>query len=255
MKLLSIGYTLAVANAIRTKRAATSLSLTGEETQEQLSNTLEDITGISSTTGTIQQGRGVPQERKIRQLKVVVSWFLQDSDRRFIDYSYGCHCDLDEAPGILGGGKAVDVTDRACHSHSQCYRCLQQEYDNECDGNNIGYKAELYKELSGEPWMECTNNEGSCRYNVCMCDKALAENLGRLAKEYDEKFSRSEDAENPFKRDKKCQKQRGKQKGDRNVGNGGFQGCCGNKNTFPFNQPRNGDQCCDGFEAKPIGSC
>ena len=95
---------------------------------------------------------GLQQQRKIRQLKVLTSWFLQDTDRQFGDYNYGCHCNLDESPGVLGTGKTVDDTDRACQDHSQCYRCLADEYDGECDGNLNGYRAELFKdEITGEP--------------------------------------------------------------------------------------------------------
>ena len=193
-------------------------------------------------------------------MKVLTSWFLQGSDRQFTDYNYGCHCNLDEAPGTLAAGKAVDNNDRACYDHSQCYRCLKAEYEEECDGNGSGYRAELYKdETTGEPWMECTNKIGTCRNNICQCDKALAESLARLVNEYDGTYFN-----NPFlmissfDKETQCVKQNHStnEKTTNSGGSGGgFQGCCGDKTTFPFNQARNADQCCDGFEAKPFGSC
>ena len=198
---------------------------------------------------------GLQQQRKIRQLKVLTSWFLQNTGRQFGDYNYGCHCNLDASPGILGVGKMVDDTDRACNDHSQCYRCLGDAYEGECDGHLSGYRAELFKdEITGKPWMECTNKIDTCRYNICQCDKALAESLAHLASGYDPDYYNSPFILTSwFGKETECVKQNhGLEKSS---GSGGFQGCCGDKSTFPFNQPRNAAQCCDGYEAKPFGSC
>ena len=48
--------------------------------------------------------------------------------------------------------------------------------DGKCKGENLGYKYQLYyREKSGRPAIRCTGRPGTCKRNICECDKALAE--------------------------------------------------------------------------------
>jgi len=257
MKLVNFSFFL-FANGDRFRRDVPALTMTGQESPDELRFELAKLGVPTQVDRNVRNGFG---ERRIRQLKVLITWFLQNTNLTFEDFNYGCHCDLVNSPGMLGIGKPVDEIDRACFSHGQCYKCLKSEYENdaeegECDGNLTGYRAELFKdEATDEPWMTCGNKPGTCRYNICQCDKALAESLAARIGTYSSNYHN-----NPFlllgdfEKEKDCIRRTKSGNGNGN-GNGGFVECCGDKGTFPFNQPRKENQCCSGHEAKPIGTC
>ena len=136
----------------------------------------------------------------------------------------------------------------ACMDFKMCYKCLLDEHGStrECRGEDIGYRMDLIVDpVSGAKSIECTNVPGSCRYNVCQCDKALAEKLAMHEDSWDESLH---SVKGGFVREDFCHR-----------GNGGASNpvieCCGDTNTFPFNQQRRANQCCDGPFAKPNGQC
>jgi len=127
-----------------------------------------------------------------------------------------------------------------------CYKCLLDEHSStqECRGEEIGYRMDLLEDpVTGEKSIECTNVENSCRYNVCQCDKALAEKLAMHEDSWDETLHT---VKGGFVREDYCLRGSGPNK---------FEECCGDTSTFPFNQPRRSNQCCDGVYAKPAGQC
>ena len=211
---------------------------------------------------------GEPAAPKIHHLKILTTWLLEPLGQRFDEYSYGCHCSLEQNAGKIYTGKPVDPSDRACRDHSLCYRCLRAEYNapgETCDGNSDGYRADLYKDIETDKrWVECKDSIGSCRKNICECDKALAQNLLANLSSYDPRYYISEKIvfSKWFDKSVVCSKQktlpeknvvgRNKEKKEKIIG---FVGCCGDRTTFPYNQSRKSNQCCQGFEAQPEGTC
>ena len=74
-------------------------------------------------------------------------------------------------------------------------------------------------------------------------EKALAEKLALHEDTWNEDLH---SVKGGFKREDYC---------FRGSGPNRFEECCGDKTTFPFNQPRRTNQCCEGTEAKPEGTC
>ena len=107
-----------------------------------------------------------------------------------------------------------------------------------------GYSLNVVTDADGKNSLECGNTPDSCRYNICQCDKRLAEQLAIHEDSWNETLHA---VQGGFLRENNCYK-----------GSGGqhkFEECCGDKTTFPFNQPRRDNQCCDGPYAKPDGQC
>ena len=75
------------------------------------------------------------QERKFRNLKVLVLW-LQIADQFGRYCYYGCYCLPEGSHNVANGGygQPVDNIDRACFDFKQCYRCLINEHE---DGEGL----------------------------------------------------------------------------------------------------------------------
>lgn len=70
----------------------------------------------------------------------------------------------------------------ACKTHALCYACAFSDFsDNkgECNPKQTGYKYNIKNE-NGKFHISCLNEANTCQYAACMCDKALAEDLGKL---------------------------------------------------------------------------
>ena len=99
-------------------------------------------------------------------------------------------------------------------------------------------------DVAGHKSIVCTNKLGECRRNICECDKALAEKLAIEESNWDES---KHVVKGGFNQEQTCQKP--------TRGRSPFIECCGDTFTFPFNEPRRENQCCDGTVAKPVGTC
>ncbi|XP_051027770.1 phospholipase A2, membrane associated-like [Acomys russatus] len=86
---------------------------------------------------------------------------------------YGCYC------GVSGRGAPKDATDRCCFVHDCCYKRLDESgcgtkfltYDFTSEGNNI-----------------ICADQGSCKKQLCECDKAAAECFAQNQKSYSLKY-------------------------------------------------------------------
>jgi len=248
----------------RDRRSTTAISLTGEENPDQLLDYITSVTkgDTDDIEAMIEQLMGVDrttselQMRKFRHLKLLVLWLQKE--QKFGRYCYyGCYCLPEGSHDISSGGygKPMDDIDRACRDFKWCYQCLIREHNeaqpnnswggvDECRGEDIGYRADLIEEDDGSHSITCTNKEGSCRKNICECDKRLAEQLAKYEETWDESLH---SVKGGFKRDQNCYK--GSGSGNPVVD------CCGDLKTFPFNQPRHENQCCDGPFSKAQGQC
>lgn len=250
--------TAAATNVLhRSQRDVGSISITGEENPDDLQKIIDTITfgyddeieqAIQSFTGIDREIATELELRKFRHLKMMVLWL--QNEPKFGKYCYyGCYCLPEGSHEIARGGygKPLDKIDQACFDFKQCYRCLLDEHKDEeksCVGEDFGYKMELTFDADNKKILKCTNKKGSCRYNICQCDKALAEKLGEHQDDWD---ITKHSVKGGFKREEQCF-----------MGSAGlhkFEECCGSKDDFPYNQPRRDNQCCDGYEAKEAGTC
>lgn len=236
--------------AIRLRRDdGDSFEVTGEETEEELDALLTDFGG-ENPFGRLDGGRGELEEmlnpRKFRQWKLMIK-YLQPSPKKWRDFqNYGCHCipEGSRKIGQAGYGEPVDAVDASCRSFHQCYRCLSDEHSDEeegCNGEDVRYKFKG-SNVNGVKTVQCTDPVGSCRYNVCQCDLALAQKLQTAVLVWDVKYHQKQ---GDFDRAGNCHK---------SGGGNNFEECCGDKFTFPNNMIRRSNQCCVGTEAKPLSS-
>lgn len=268
MKIFSMLTVAAVANAhTRVKRddgSSTSsyIELTGEETEEEqralyselgvteaVEESLEKI-AVLRGGGRLTQGSADDENmidpRKFGQWKAQITYLLGDKYDRWQNFrEYGCHClpAGSRKIGSGGYGKPVDDIDKSCLKFHQCYRCAAEMHMDHthrrtgevigCDGETTRYRVRLVDE-NGNRDIQCKDEMHSCRYNVCMCDRELAKNFLK----HIEEWNPQNNAKAGFDREQQCIKRQGP--------GGEYDGCCGDKTTFPYNQIRRKNQCCVG---------
>jgi len=203
------------------------IGLTGEENSDELMEILAAMAGgevdeISVMIDDIIGDARMTSEintRKFRHLKILVLWLQKE--QKFGRYCfYGCYCLPEGSHNIASGGYGtpVDGIDRACLDFKKCYKCLIHEHEEQTPE----------KTFSGQ-------------------DKCRGEAMALSVEEdnWDEDFH---SVKGDFRRDDYCYR-----KPD---GQGyPFVECCGDTSTFPFNQPRRENQCCDGTRARALGKC
>jgi len=246
------GFAAASTEVHNRNKRDVAFSFDGNENPDELMDILTGMADgdVDELEQAIMQFMGVDRVvneielRKFRQLKISVLWLQKE--QKFGRYCYyGCYCLPEGSHNIAAGGygKPQDPIDRACLEFKNCYKCLLDEHEGECKGEDIGYRMDLLTDDYGNKSIQCTNKPNSCRYNICQCDKALAEKLALHEDTWDEQLH---SVKGGFKREDYCY---------RGSGPNRFEECCGDKTTFPFNQPRRTNQCCEGTEAKPEGTC
>ena len=90
----------------------------------------------------------------------------ETTGRNPLDFNgYGCYC------GLGGHGEPVDVLDRCCQWHDQCYLRLQQR--KVC--GRWGIYLSSYKTVKTlESSLTCKNANTRCGKEVCECDRTAA---------------------------------------------------------------------------------
>jgi secretory phospholipase A2 len=85
---------------------------------------------------------------------------------------YGCHC------GLGGKGEPVDALDTCCQLHDKCYADTSTylQFWNLCSPHLVGYSWD-----SDNGNVMCTDNQDTCAYKTCICDKTVAECFARSA--------------------------------------------------------------------------
>lgn len=132
------------------------------------------------------QGNAETGMRKITNRKRLINSQIMTPEKSAWYYhyhDYGCYCIAPSDP-LKNRGKPVDEVDSACKRHALCYSCAYSDFSNgknNCNPKQTGYKYNLSQTDSGYS-ISCLNPIGSCAYSACMCDKALAEELGKLVK-------------------------------------------------------------------------
>lgn len=96
--------------------------------------------------------------------------------------SYGCYCFRDGNSGSdasFGSGRPVDAQDRLCSNLMKCRRCIQMDFDvdSSCDVHMEKYS---YSIDPSSRVITCDETQDPCRQHKCECDKAFAEDLGKV---------------------------------------------------------------------------
>ena len=106
---------------------------------------------------------------------------------------YGCYCFSKGPKNLLvdaGNGKPLDGPDNSCRHHlvglqhfqlnydsyfyQNCHSCAKRDYGEEKCAVTNGYRFAAKEDaVTGIRWIECLNNEGSCKRALCECDKTL----------------------------------------------------------------------------------
>lgn len=91
--------------------------------------------------------------------------------------SYGCYCWANgpQNPQSFGGGRTIDMVDRACSVLYRCYKCIDLDYSNYL---NLSYTADFTTDSFGNRVIDCASaNPQSSGENLCLCDLEYVKNV------------------------------------------------------------------------------
>jgi len=260
------GIQLPPTNGLAGRRFVPSPELvngTGPGIQEKLyeMNTLWTKYKTNRNQFTEQDKSSLLAIRKLLQLKLVVMGILDLSVEEAQDFNfdrfcfYGCYClpdknVHDDSPGI---GKPVDPIDNSCKELKQCYQCAgkdtKEDTGDQCD-QEVSYSMQLVNDENGLKDVRCTNQEGSCRWRICQCDRNFAQ---KLRKQFRDGYYNAENRYNEVTGEGF----------DRNTCQaiqvpGEKKQCCGSytaNDAYQQRQPisSNSHQCCADRKIKPYG--
>jgi len=154
------------------RRSASTISLTGNESVDELDNILAHVSNgtvdeierailLNMGIGLGRRKTTLIQERKFRNLKILVLYLQKE--KKFGRYCYyGCHCLPEGSHDLANGGygKPRDNIDGSCRRFGQCYKCLLDEHKDgkglpkkgnvtECKGEELGYEVDLIDDPNG----------------------------------------------------------------------------------------------------------
>lgn len=130
-----------------------------------------------------QLGPDIDDGRKFSHIVRMINMKLTVQGKTTFTYSeivkkiqnYGCHC----FPGmsrIAGGvGAPVDQLDSACRKLARCHKCVDIEYNRECDVDFGKYKWSFVGVSADE--VECQAGQTDCKMSQCACDKEFADEI------------------------------------------------------------------------------
>jgi|ERR1711990_4261 len=184
---------------------------------------------------------------------------------------YGCYCFAQGPFRLLenaGNGQPVDKPDNACRAHNRCHYCAREDFAAKCDMTSPYKFMAAEDEVTGERYINCLNPEGSCKRNICECDRKLAYDLreaefnwnilhhqrwGGFAKDNCLAYRNGRSASDRTIREEKemacCGQNPNRFPYAVNDGFGNVKQCCGEKTYNPFTFT-----CCD-EQVMEIGSC
>jgi len=189
--------------------------------------------------------------RKYKHMENMIQFYDQSLNNITKYWTYGCWCfQMGDYPLRLGNGAPVDGVDKHCKKQKECYRCAKKDAqdagrDKACLPEETKYKFKAqFDQVTGAPFVECTNKMGSCARNICECDKAFAEKLPAASNDPEEGWTEAHHAHyGGFDARNKCLRSLGGPKGDQKAV------CCGsfpNRYMYRVNKDGSGQQCCGG---------
>lgn len=94
---------------------------------------------------------------------------------------YGCYCFAKGPKKLLidaGNAKPMDQADNGCRKHGRCHKCAQFDFGAEkCEVTRPYRFSARQDPVTGNRFIQCLNEPGSCKRSICECDKALAYDL------------------------------------------------------------------------------
>jgi hypothetical protein len=129
-----------------------------------------------------QQGIEPSILRRYKHMEKLINFYDQSITNITKYWTYGCWCfQMGDYPLRIGNGAPVDDVDKICKRQKECYQCAKkdaQENGESCIAEETSYKFKAhYDSVTNEPVVQCTNNWGSCKRNLCECDRAFASRL------------------------------------------------------------------------------
>jgi len=133
-----------------------------------------------------QQGIEPNILRRYKHMEKLINFYDQSITNITKYWTYGCWCfQMGDYPLRIGNGSPVDNVDKICKRQKECYQCAKKDaLDNglECVAEETSYRFKAsYDAVTGTPIVQCTNEVGSCRRNLCECDRSFAERLPAAA--------------------------------------------------------------------------
>jgi len=135
-----------------------------------------------------QQGMDPSILRRYKHMEKLINFYDQSITNITKYWTYGCWCfQMGDFPLRLGNGSPVDNVDKICKRHKECYQCAKKDAGTgDCLPEETGYRfAASFDGVTGATVVQCLNPEGSCRRNICECDKAFASRLPQAAESSD----------------------------------------------------------------------
>jgi len=189
---------------------------------------------------------GPAMERKYRNLEKMMTFIDTSSNNITRYWVYGCWCfQMGDFPMSKGVGAPQDNVDKTCKHHKECYMCAKKDHGQECVPEETGYRHKgAYDKVTGDAYIECKDPVGTCKRQICECDKALAERL-EPASTGDNGWNAAHHAfYGGFDSRSKCLRMDSK-----GPGNDYKVQCCGkdgDRVPYKFHKDGSGKQCCGG---------
>ncbi|CAF0984967.1 unnamed protein product, partial [Didymodactylos carnosus] len=107
------------------------------------------------------------QSRHFFQFGIMI---LSETHRNPLDYNdYGCHCGANR---YSIQQEPLDDVDKCCQQHDLCYK--------QCTNVQIPQPSRyVYKATVVLNDIVCKDDQNTCGYKICMCDKQAAECFGK----------------------------------------------------------------------------
>lgn len=199
--------------------------------------------------------QGIEQNilRRYKHMEKLINFYDKTNDNITKYWTYGCWCfQMGDYPLRKGNGSPVDSVDSTCKKHKECYQCARNDgsksgstQPGECVPEETGYSfSAVIDPVTGQGNVECNNKVGSCKRNICECDKAFASRLPAAAASSDGWNGSHHAHYGGFNSKNSCLQRIHTPGGGHHVVQ-----CCGSyPDRYPhrFNKDGSGSQCCGG---------
>lgn len=181
----------------------------------------------------------VKSQRRFKDFKAMFLHFFTHEQLTSI-YGYGCYClNLGDRPlsGMMTGVEPVDDVDELCFQWTKCNRCTTFDHGDQCTPETVKYNFKIGKADT----ITCTDAPGTCKYNICECDRWSVMNLQKVvgSKQIIDTTDDRYLAHKGFIAENQCRNKVRSNRGPMKMN------CCGEyPKRFPFNE--NARQCCNG---------
>ncbi|CBY18678.1 unnamed protein product [Oikopleura dioica] len=132
--------------------------------------------------GRMDDFEGIQTLEKYQLLKLMMIYLQPREFQNWNRFSqYGCHCFQSfDTEFWKGKGVPKDDIDKTCRKLGMCYHCIKNDNpDGACDPLMQYDFMGLQDPTTGDRFIECLNEPGSCQRNICECDRQMAMSLSK----------------------------------------------------------------------------